>query len=140
VDSFGECVERASSNRYPELVTAVGFCMYIRRDAMDELGYFDEVNFEMGYGEEVEFSFRAARSGYRNVLCDNTFVFHKGGASFLDMRHDLMERHHNVLSDKYPEYWAAVARFEESNPLEELHDRLKREMRMRGPARFKLPG
>jgi O-antigen biosynthesis protein len=129
VDSFAECVENAASNLYPELATGVGFCMYIRRGVINDIGYFDEVNFEMGYGEEVDFSFRAACSGYKNVLCDNTFIFHKGRASFLDTQEALLEKHHNVLAEKYPEFWAAVARFEQSNPLKGLHDRLKKEMK-----------
>ncbi len=129
VDSFAECVENASSNTYPDLVTAVGFCMYIRRNVIDEIGYFDEVNFEKGYGEEVDFSFRAALRGYRNVLCDNTFIFHKGRASFLDTQEALLEKNHRVLAEKYPEFWAAIALFERSNPLKGLHDRLEKEIK-----------
>ncbi|EQD53601.1 Glycosyl transferase, family 2 [mine drainage metagenome] len=129
VETFAECVENASSNCYPELVTAVGFCMYIRRSVIDEIGYFDDINFEMGYGEEVDFSFRATCKGYKNVLCDNTFVFHKGRASFLDTQDALMEKNHKVLAGKYPELWAAIALFERSNPLKGLHDKLKSEMK-----------
>jgi len=131
VDLFAECVENASSNRYPELVTAVGFCMYIRRSVIDEIGYFDEVNFEKGYGEEVDFSFRAACRGYKNVLCDNTFVFHKGGASFLDTQDTLLEKNNKLVAEKYPELWAALILFQESNPLKGLHDKLKTEMKTR---------
>lgn len=129
VDSFAECVEKASTNSYPELVTAVGFCMYILRSVIDEIGYFDDVNFGKGYGEEVDFSFRAAYKGYKNVLCDNTFIFHKGRASFLDTQGTLMEKNHIFLSEKYPELWAAIAHFERTNPLKALHDRLKKEMK-----------
>jgi GT2 family glycosyltransferase len=129
VDSFAECVEKASTNCYPELVTAVGFCMYIRRSIIDEIGYFDEVNFGKGYGEEVDFSFKATYKGYKNVLCDDTFVFHNGRASFLDTQGVLMEKNHIFLSEKYPELWAAIALFERSNPLKGLHDRLEKEMK-----------
>lgn len=131
VDSFAECVENASSNRYPELVTGVGFCMYIRRSVIEEIGCFDEVKFETGYGEEVDFSFRAARRGYKNLLCDNAFVFHKGGASFLDAQRALRERHHWVLAEEYPDLWAAVAQFEQSNPLKGFQDNIKREVEKR---------
>lgn len=132
VDSFAECVENASSNRYPELVTAVGFCMYIRRNVIDEIGYFDEANFGTGYGEEVDFSFRASCRGYKNVLCDNTFVFHRGRASFLDTQDTVMGKNHGVLRKRYPELWAALGLFEGSNPLKSIHDRLNSEMKTRG--------
>jgi O-antigen biosynthesis protein len=137
VDSFAECVEKASSNRYPELVTAVGFCMYIRRSVIDEIGYFDEANFEMGYGEEVDFSFRAAYKGYKNVLCDNTFVFHKGRASFLETQDALLEKNNQLVAEKYPDLWAAVAHFERSNPLKEFHEQLKAVMNSDGRERNK---
>jgi len=125
VDSFAECVEKASSNSYPELVTAVGFCMYIRRSVIDDIGFFDAENFGKGYGEEVDFSFRAVDKGYKNVLCDNTFIYHKGKASFQDTQLALMEKNHIFLSEKYPKHWAAIARFEKINPLAELQRNLK---------------
>ncbi len=128
VDSFAECVEKTSTKSYPELVTAVGFCMYICRSAINDIGYFDDVNFGKGYGEEVDFSFRAINKGYKNVLCDNTFVYHKGKASFLDTQRALMEKNHIFLSEKYPEHWAAIARFERTNPLKMLQDKIKSEL------------
>ena len=129
VDSFAECVENCSRNRYPELATAVGFCMYVRRSIIDEIGYFDEVTFEKGYGEEVDFSFKAKGRGYKNVLCDNTFVFHKGRASFLEAQDALLEKNNRLVAEKYPDLWTALALFERSNPLKDLHDGLKAEMR-----------
>lgn len=124
IDSFAECVEEASCSSYPDLVTAVGFCMYIRREAINEVGLFDEAKFGKGYGEEVDFSFRAARNGYKNVLCDNTFVFHNGGASFLGSHVAATLRHHKLLQRKYPELWGALVSFERSNPLKQLHSRI----------------
>jgi len=129
VDSFAECVERSSSNLYPELVTAVGFCMYIKRSILNEIGCFDGVNFGNGYGEENEFCARAVRRGYVNVLCDNTYVFHKGSASFLDRKDSLLKKNHRLLEAMYPEFWPAVILFQESNPLKELHANLYKQMR-----------
>jgi len=130
IDSFAECVESASCNGYPELATAVGFCMYVRRQVINEVGLFDETTFGKGYGEEVDFSFRAAQKGYKNVLCDNTFVFHSGGASFLGSQLTAMLEHHMVLQRKYPELWSALASFERSNPLKHLHNRLNAQIGM----------
>src|ERR1041385_6290033 len=42
---------------YPHLPTAIGHCMYIRRQALDLVGQFD-LAFSPGYGEEVDFSQR----------------------------------------------------------------------------------
>ena len=131
IDSFAELVENTSVSRYPELVTAIGFCMYIRRAIVDEIGYFDEQNFGRGYGEENDFSLRAIRKGYKNVLCDNTFVFHKGAASFLHTRDDAIEKSSVILERIHPEFWPSLHMFHQLNPLKELQDNVKREMKLR---------
>ncbi len=69
-----------------DIPTGVGFCMYIRRDALIDIGMFDESTFGMGYGEENDFCMRASALGWRNVACTNVFVFHEGGVSFLQKR------------------------------------------------------
>ena len=56
--------------------------MYINRDVIQRIGYFDEISFDKGYCEENDFCMRAIQAGYSNHLCDDTFVYHKGGCSF----------------------------------------------------------
>jgi GT2 family glycosyltransferase len=129
IDSFAECVESCSVNRYPELITAVGFCVYIRRAIIDEIGYFDELKFGKGYGEENDFSVRAARKGYKNVLCDNTFIFHEGAASFGYRRDLRVQECGRVLEKMYPEFWPAMRLFYQLNPLKDLHDNVKLKMK-----------
>jgi GT2 family glycosyltransferase/predicted O-methyltransferase YrrM len=135
INSFAELVENCSVNRYPELVTAVGFCMYVRRVIIEEIGYFDEEKFGRGYGEENDFSIRAARKGYKNVLCDNVFVFHKGAASFSSSRNALIQKSAMILEKLYPDFWPALHLFWRSNPLKELQNNVKREMRLRSAQR-----
>jgi len=67
---------------YPDLPTGVGFCLYLRRALLDEIGYFDAEAFGAGYGEENDLCLRAAKAGWRNVLADNAFVVHTGERSF----------------------------------------------------------
>jgi GT2 family glycosyltransferase len=115
-----EAIASALSTRmpaYPDLPTAVGFCMYIRRRALDELGDFDAATFGRGYGEENDFCMRAAAHGWRNVLCDSAYVVHRGGASFSLTG----ERPGGValarLIARYPGYNAQVAEFIRADPL-----------------------
>ena len=82
LDRIGEVLRSTVRPRYPELPTAVGFCMAISRAAINTLGPFDEKTFGLGYGEENDFSMRARNAGWRNVLCDNVYVAHVGGRSF----------------------------------------------------------
>ena len=52
---FAELTDRTEIN----LPTGVGFSMYNRRDALNEVGYFDEEAFRRGYGEENDWCRRA---------------------------------------------------------------------------------
>lgn len=65
-----------------DIPTAIGFCMYIRRDCLEQVGLFDVENFGKGYGEENDFCCRATASGWRNLHALDTFVLHSGGVSF----------------------------------------------------------
>jgi GT2 family glycosyltransferase len=40
--------------------------MYIKREVLDKIGYFDEA-YGMGYREEIDFCFRARIAGYKVV-------------------------------------------------------------------------
>ncbi|MCU0756925.1 MAG: glycosyltransferase [Xanthomonadales bacterium] len=72
---------RAARAHFPRLPTAVGFCMYMRRDALSALGRFDRF-FAPGYGEEDDYAQRARRAGWQLVVAPDVFVRHTGGVSF----------------------------------------------------------
>ena len=102
---------------YPDMPTAVGFCMAISSHAINQVGVFDEITFGRGYGEENDFCQRAEKAGLRNVLCDDAYVVHHGGASFkplgLTPGEDSMQR----LLVKHPDYQQKVATFIAADPL-----------------------
>lgn len=87
-----------------DIPTAVGFCMYIRRDCIAEVGLFDVERFGKGYGEENDFCMRARSRGWRNVLCGDTFVFHAGGVSFADMQNPRKTRAMETMRSLHPNY------------------------------------
>lgn len=100
-----------------DLPTAVGFCMYIRRECIDRVGLFDEENFGRGYGEENDFCMRASEQGWRNVLAADLFVFHEGSVSFGEERHVLMADSWTALLRKHPSYLARVQDFIARDPV-----------------------
>jgi len=104
----------ANRGRQVAIPTAVGFCMYIRRDCVESVGVFDEAAFGRGYGEENDFCLRATAAGWQHVLACDTFVFHAGETSF---GKDPPERARawSVLTARYPHYAAAVARHIEAD-------------------------
>jgi GT2 family glycosyltransferase len=103
--------------KYPDLPTAVGFCMYIRRQALREIGDFDAATFGRGYGEENDFCMRAAAHGWRNVLCETAFVVHRGGASFSLTGERPGGEALVRLNARYPRYNSLVAEFIRADPL-----------------------
>ena len=75
------CAE-VNPGRHVAVPTGVGFCMYIRRDCLAQIGLFDVERFGQGYGEENDFCMRAHDRGWRHLLTLDTFVRHAGGVSF----------------------------------------------------------
>lgn len=66
---------------YVELGSAVGFCMFMRRQLIDRIGGFDEA-YGMGNFEDTDFSRRAVRAGYRCVRACGAYVYHRESSSF----------------------------------------------------------
>ena len=93
-----------NAGRTVDLPTAVGFCMFIRRDAISQLGAFDAQRFGRGYGEENDFCMRVLKAGRRNVLAGDVFIFHEGAVSFSEERHALTRAATQALLEVHPEY------------------------------------
>ena len=85
-----------------EMPTAVGFCMYIRRDCLNQVGYFDALIFQRGYGEENEFCLRATEVGFKHLLCADVFVYHQGGVSFGHEAGALCAEAEQKILERYP--------------------------------------
>ncbi len=111
----------------PDLPTGVGFCMLVRRAAIDAVGVFD-LAFGAGYGEENDFCLRAGRAGFRNVLADDAYVVHTGGRSFSGRKDELGRRNLALLLQRFPRYEAMVRDYIAADPLRAI----------RGVASFRL--
>ena len=108
----------ANSGQVLEIPTGVGFCMYLRRAAIDDVGVFDEDAFGRGYGEENDWCLRATQKGWKHLLAADVFVYHAGGASFGDQARDYQANALAVISERYPDYERQIAAFIEADPLE----------------------
>ena len=107
---------------YPDLPTGVGFCLYLRRALLDEVGYFDAAVFGAGYGEENDLCVRAAKAGWRNVLADNAFVVHTGERSFAGRKAEVAQRNMAALLERHPHYMDMVRAFIAADPLRAIRD------------------
>ena len=104
LDSFADVVEKASFKDYPEVPTGQGFCLFIKREALNIVGFFDEETYGKGYGEENDFCFRCLDVGLTHVVCDEAYVYHKESQSFSSARSKLCAQALKVLDRKYPLY------------------------------------
>lgn len=96
--------------------TGIGFCMYIRRQCLQEVGMFDEANFGKGYGEENDFCVRAQLAGWVNLHALDTFVRHAGGISFGDSKSAREQQAMVTLNRLHPKYEAEVHDFVKADP------------------------
>ena len=125
VDSYADLVERVSLHRYPRVTVGVGFCLYVRQDAFEVAGAFDAKTFGRGYGEENDFCFRCSMLGYTHVLCDDTFIYHRGTASFdTEEKKRLVEEHDRILRRRYPDMTKANDDYCREDPDREIRDNL----------------
>jgi GT2 family glycosyltransferase len=108
--------------QYPELATAVGFCMLITAAAKQHIGYFDEGTFGMGYGEENDYSLRVTEHGLKNVLVDNCYVAHIGNQSFQEISMRPNEQTMARLLEKHPDYLTQIQNFIENDPLAPIRE------------------
>ena len=106
-----------------EIPTGVGFCMFIARELLNEIGMFDELAFGRGYGEENDLCQRAAAAGWRNLLAGDVFVRHTGGVSFADTALKARSEGMRVLTGRYPRYTDEIRNFVKRNPAAHLRRR-----------------
>ena len=124
VEALDAACRSVNGGRSVELPTTVGFCMYIRRAALADVGLFDAATFGRGYGEENDFCLRAGARGWHHLLACDTYVYHKGSVSFGASASAAARRGTDILMERYPQYARLVAQ----------HVKLD----VAGPARFAI--
>ncbi len=117
LSAFAALARAAHPETAIDIPTAVGFCMYIRRECLEATGLLRTDAFAQGYGEENDFSLRATRLGWRHVAVPGAFVAHLGGRSFGDARAALLARNLDVLERLHPGYRAMIAEWQARDPL-----------------------
>ena len=116
--------QRANADAVADIPTGIGFCLYLRRDCLEETGLFREDCFAQGYGEENDLCMRARHLGWRSVAALGVFVAHVGGQSFGSARHGLIRRNLVVLNRLHPGYDALIAAHIAADPLASARRRM----------------
>lgn len=121
LDRIAAIVNASSNVTVP---TGVGFCFYIRRTALREIGFFDEELFGKGYGEENDFCMRAIESGWVNLAALDVFVRHTGEVSFGPTASASKREGYRRLLAAHPRYDGLVAACIRRDPMKEGRSRI----------------
>jgi len=136
-DFHGICVQ-VNAGVVVDIPTAIGFAMYICRETLNEVGYFDEEKWDKGYGEENEFCIRASDRGWRHVAACDVFVQHHGSVSFDTEKSTREQKNLAKLNKLYPDYPAKIQRFIKADPLAGPRGRVNAGLLKRLAARYVL--
>lgn len=108
-----------------EIETGCGFCLYIKRAALDQVGYLDEVHLTRGYGEETDWCLRARGRGWRHMGAPNVFVAHQGGISFGVEKVMRVATNNAILRQRYPDASARYKAFCLRDPIKPARQALQ---------------
>ena len=100
-----------------EIPTGIGFCMFLRHDALQETGLFRGEIFAQGYGEENDWCLRARHLGFVHRAALGAYVAHIGGVSFRAASRALIQRNLARINQLYPGYDALIMEFTAADPL-----------------------
>ncbi|MCE7697902.1 MAG: glycosyltransferase [Methanobacterium paludis] len=125
INQVANLVEKVSDNANLKIPTGNGFCMFIKRRIINDVGLFDEENFGQGYGEENDFCMRVLEKSWTNIMDDSTYIYHNGSASFSSKKEGLLKEHRAVLDKKHPVYTKRVREFVSSAEYEEIRNKIK---------------
>ncbi len=74
---FAKAINKVQKEEnYTETFKCEFSCAMIKRDLIKEVGMFDE-NFTPAYFEDDDFCVRVINSGYKNYICNTSFIYHK---------------------------------------------------------------
>lgn len=113
---MNEFIEKNSKKLYPDAMTVVGHCLLITREIINKVGLFDEI-FSPAYVEETDYHFKVINNGFRAVVSDDLYLFHKGEGSIKN-RNTLLEKNLKIFFDRWgKQYKKLLAEYNSKNEL-----------------------
>jgi GT2 family glycosyltransferase/glycosyltransferase involved in cell wall biosynthesis len=119
-DQVARLVAQTGRGIAPTTPTGSGFCLYLKREMIDDIGELDAERFPRGYGEENDYCMRARAAGWWHVVDDRTYVRHEREASFGAEKRELMEAGRKAVDGLHPTYTDDVRRFVRSEAMDEV--------------------
>ena len=134
IAAIDQAMASANDGSSVELPTAIGFCMFVSREAWCITGGFDK-RYGRGYGEENEFCLATAALGWRHLLACDVFVYHAGGGSFGVESTRRKAEAQKILDQRYPDFSRKVQEWIREDPAQpaRLRCTIERLTRFTGP-------
>lgn len=108
-----------------DVPTGSGFCLYIKRAALNACGAFDDQAFSRGYGEENDWCMRLKTAGWLHQVDFSVYVKHVRSASFGEEKKALIASGRAIVDERYPHYKAEVTRAFGGSAMEERRHRTR---------------
>jgi len=100
-EDVAQALAASRSGEFVEAVSCVGFCMLIRRQVIERIGYLDEV-FADGYFEDSDFCRRAGKAGFGCAIARDAYVWHREHATFKGtQREALFARNRAIFEERW---------------------------------------
>lgn len=134
VETMAQLVASVSNQHYPRTSFLNGFCFMIRRAVIDQVGFMDEENFPIGYGEENDYCIRTTDAGYDLAIADDVYIFHAKSKSFGHERRKLLsEEGTQSIKRKHTtkKYEERVALIKKTEPLDLVREKISVELARR---------
>lgn len=109
INDLAERLYQRNKGKGIETKLLIGFCLMIKRKVIERVGLLDEDLF-LG-NDDLEFSLRLRNNGYKLLVATDTFIYHKGQASFdsepLEKTKKLIQESTDILYGKLASYYGA---------------------------------
>lgn len=128
INEMAKVVRSASDHTYPKIPFVNGFCFMIKREVINKIGYMDDENFPVGYGEENDYCIRALDAGYELAIADDVYIFHAKSKSFgHERRKELSDQGTKTLRNKHSleKYTSLVEEVKKTKPLDIVRSRIQ---------------
>ena len=105
VEAYAGEILRSGKGKFMEMNQCQGFCMLIKREVIDKIGYLDE-HFGIGGFDDTDYSMRAHLAGYKCVCVYSSYVYHEEHKSFdkLGDRKVLQRESEKKYFEKWPRH------------------------------------
>ncbi len=120
IEQVASLIEKNSKKAYLEIPVFDDFCLYIRREAFEEIGGFDYQNYIDLRTQEIDFCIKAINKGYRHILCDDTYIYQKNRIFKNDDWESWKKNEREVLEKNSPKYKEQLDFWYESNPTNDI--------------------